>query len=359
MDTLIAVVAIGVLILVHEAGHFALARAFGMRAEVFSIGFGPPLLSLKGKRTEYRLSILPLGGYVRIAGMTPGEETGEEDAASFSNKPLWQRFLVLFAGPFTNWLFAFLLLAALMVGGLERPSPEPVIGKVKDGTPAATAGLHPGDRVLSVDGQPIASWKELVAAIGAHRGQPMELKLARRDEELRLTPTVGASGRLGVVPSTVVERYALGKALGLAFVQTGQIVSANLAGLWEALRGRGEAQLIGPVGIVGETVEAVRASPSTLALMLVMISLALSLMNLLPLPALDGGRLLFIGIAAIRKRPVSASVEAAIHAAGFVLLLGLILWATWGDIARRVKRSEPASAPAPTAPAPAPAPSKP
>lgn len=338
MTILLAILAIGALILVHELGHFLVARGVGMKVESFSVGFGPALLSFHDKRTTYRIGMLPLGGYVRIAGMVPGDGSEPDDPASFMNKPAWQRFLVIFAGPFINWLFAFLLLSAILMVGYPQPSDEPVVGRIANGSAAAAIGLLPGDRILSVGGEPIQAWSDLQGVLGRNRGRAMPLEVSREGRVLSFTARTGADGRLGVYRQVVEASYPFPQAFGVAFVQTGTVVAESLKGFGKLLRGEEQADLMGPVGIVSETAEAARGGPTALLSFLVFISLALAVMNLLPLPALDGGRLVFIAIAMVRRRPVDPKVEAAVHAVGLLLLLGLILFATYGDVRDQVAK---------------------
>jgi regulator of sigma E protease len=338
MFVAISILALGVVILVHEAGHFLVALACRMRVEVFSIGFGPAILAWHGKRTEYRLAALPLGGYVRIAGMAPGDGTPEDDPASFANRPAWQRFLVILAGPFINWMFAFLLLTVLYTVGFRVPTDRPVIEAVR-GAPAVAAGLMPGDRILAIDDRPIASFGDVVRAVAARRGQPMQVRVERGGVEQTLTATTGPDGLLGIAGQTKIERYPLGASLGFALSKCGEILANTLDGLRQLLRGTGHADLMGPVGIVGQTVDAVSREFAALFYILVQISLVLAVMNLLPIPALDGGRLVFILIAMVRRRPVDPKLEAMIHGVGIVLLLGLLAYATYGDVSRRLHRS--------------------
>jgi regulator of sigma E protease len=340
---LLSILALGLLVLIHEAGHFLMARACGMKVESFSIGFGPALLTYQPGETEYRLSALPLGGYVRIAGMVPGDGTAEDAPGSFANKPAWQRFLVILAGPFVNWLFAFLLLTALFMVGFQVATKEPIVGTVVEATPAAASGLRPGDRLEAIDGVPLATWAQMTAAIVAHKSKPMEIAVRREGKEVRLTAIPTAEGKLGISPATTLERYPLGEAAPLAFQKTGQVLRETIASVASLFRGGQDAQIMGPVGIVSQTVEAARANLLALLAIMVHISLALSLMNLLPIPALDGGRLLFIFIAMVRRRPVNARVEAVVHAVGMLLLLGLMAYATFGDIGRQMGKAHPAT----------------
>lgn len=354
MFVAIAILGLGLVILVHEAGHFLVARACGMRAEVFSFGFGPALLAWHGKRTEYRLSALPLGGYVRIAGMAPGDGTAEDDPESYANHPAWQRFLVILAGPAVNWAFAVLLLAALYTIGIRVGTNRPVVEEVA-GAPAAAAGLMPGDRILAIDDQPIQSWSEVARNIEARRGRPMQIRVARGGAELTLTATAGPDGRLGIAGESRIERYPLGRSLSLALVKSGEVLVDAIEGLRQLVLRTGNAgQLMGPVGIVSQTVDAVSKEFFRIFWILVQISLVLALMNLLPIPALDGGRLLFILVAMVRRRPVDPKVEAVVHGVGFLLLLALLAYVTYGDIRRRIQPSETGGSAAPP-PAAAPA----
>ncbi len=346
MTIFVSILAIGFLILIHELGHFLVARGVGMKVEAFSIGFGPALLTVRGKKTLYRVGLLPLGGYVRIAGMVPGDGTDQEDPASFMNKPAWQRFLVILAGPVVNWLFAFLLLSFLLLAGLPRQSSAPVLGSIADGSSASAVGLHPGDRVVAVNGAKTESWGDIQKAINAHRGSPMRIEVERAGRSLVFNATTGADGMLGVSPALEKVRYPFPEALGVAFLQTGRVIGSAVEGIIGLVRGEQKAELVGPVGIVSETVQAAKMSATHLFSILVVISLALALMNLLPLPALDGGRLVFITIAMVRRRPVNPRLEAAIHAVGLLLLFGLILYATWGDIGRQLSKRQAPAAPA-------------
>ena len=342
----LAILALGLLVIIHEAGHFFVARACGMKVETFSVGFGPKLLTFQGKKTEYTLSLVPLGGYVRIAGMAPGDGTPEDSPESFVNKPAWQRFLVLLAGPAINYVFAFALLTVLFMIGFQVATKEPLVGQVLDGTAAASAGILPQDRVLAIDGSPVNTWAEMTAGIQAHKSRPMELKLSRNGAELNLTATPSAEGRLGIAPATTMERYAFSEAAPLALFKTGQVVKETIENVAMLFRGKGEAQIMGPVGIVSQTVAAARLNGLAFFAIIVQISLALAVMNLLPIPALDGGRLLFITLAMIRRKPVNARVEAVVHGVGVLVLLGLMAYATFGDIGRSLKRgSEPQNAP--------------
>ncbi|HEY3449695.1 MAG TPA: M50 family metallopeptidase [Myxococcales bacterium] len=348
LTALAAVLSLGLLVLLHEAGHFVVARACRMRVDIFSVGFGPALVSFRGKQTEYRLALVPLGGYVKIAGMAPGDFP-PDDPAGFYRRPPWQRALVLVAGPVGNWAFAFLLLATLYTVGFRVPTNHPVIEEVR-GRKAAASGLLPGDRVLAVDGADISTWGDVERALAAKPKQAVELRIVRNDVELVLTATPGGDGKLDVRPESEVVIRPFTQAVPLAFLKTWELSLGMLSNLRDWLFGRGEAQLVGPVGIVSETVQAVRKEWLELFFILVQISLALSLMNLMPLPALDGGRLVFVALAAIRRRAIDLRIEATVHAVGVAVLLCLVLWLTWGEVAKVLPWSRPATAAAASAP---------
>jgi regulator of sigma E protease len=298
-------------------------------------------VSFRGKQTEYRLALIPLGGFVRVAGMAPADFP-PHDLAFFTNRPAWQRLLVVGGGSITNWLFAFLLLTGLYAYGHRVPTGQPVVEEVT-GRNAALSGFLPGDRVLAVDDAPLSTWTELRRTLLSSRDRPARVRVLRRSTELNLLLRPGPDGHIGLTPQSRVERFPAGQALSLAFRMTGEIVAGTFRDLRGLLQGTGEAQLVGPVGIITETAEAARRDLLSLCFMLVQISLALALMNLLPLPALDGGRLVFILIAVIGRRPVGARVEMIIHGLGLLALLGLLAVTTLREIGLFTKT--PASAP--------------
>jgi regulator of sigma E protease len=333
-------VAFGALIVLHELGHFAIARACGMRVERFSIGFGPVLLRRQVGETEWAVSAVPLGGYVRIAGMGPGEAVETGDRGAYANQAAWRRFLVIVAGPGMNYLSAILLAAAMLGSlGFREPDPSPVIGDVLAGSAAERAGLRPGDRVLSVDGRPVSRWDALVREIQAHPGQPAALAVIRGEGAptvIVATPdAAGGRGRLGVGQAARMVRASPGDALAAAVRVTNQRAREVLASLGQMVTGRQRAELRGPVGIAQEMARSARAGAAPFLSIVWFISIALALFNLLPLPALDGGRLVFLSYEIVARRRVNQRVENIVHLAGFVALFGLLVAVTlFGDLAR-------------------------
>jgi len=337
---LVVLAAFGLLVIVHELGHFAMARLSRMRVERFSVGFGPVLLRSQRGDTEWAVSAVPFGGYVKIAGMGAGEEIDPADAGAYANQAAWRRFLVILAGPAMNYLFAVALAAAMLASmGFREPDPSPVLGEVVAGGAAARAGLEPGDRVLSVDGRPVESWGALVAEVVAHPGLPARLSVRRgagAPLEIVATPDpVGGIGRIGVGPAMREVRASPAEALPAGVRLTNQRAGEILAGLGQMVSGRQRAELRGPVGIAQEMAKSARAGAAPFITIVWFISIALGLFNLLPLPALDGGRLVFLVYEIVTRRRVNQRVENIVHMAGFVALFGLLLAVTvFGDLAR-------------------------
>ncbi len=342
-----AVLSVSGLIVLHEAGHMWVARRMGMRVERFSVGFGPVLWAARRGETEYALSALPLGGYVRIAGMATGDAVAPDDRGAYCNQPAWRRVLVLAAGPGANYLAAVALAAALLATvGLPAPDPSARVGDLVAGMPAERAGLRPGDRILAVAGAPVATWDELVAALQRHPGERIALAVERGDGPGEAPRTVlvtpvddGGVGRIGFRQHAVAIRRGPAAALLEGLRLTDERAASSLAALGQVVRRRQRAELAGPVGIAQELVRGARIGADRFFTVVWNVSIALALLNLLPLPALDGGRLVFLGYELVTRRRVDARVESIVHGVGFAALLLLLLGVTiFGDLARLLHR---------------------
>ncbi len=348
-----AVLAISLLIVIHEAGHLLAARAFGMRVDRFSIGFGPVLLAFRRGETEFAISALPLGGYVKIAGMGPGDGEDASDRRLFSNQAAWRRFLVILAGPAMNYLAAIAIAWGLVATiGLPAPDPGPRVGKLVAGMPAAAAGLRPGDRIVSVAGVPVDAWTALVRELQRHPGERIVLDVERgagaapgRAPEALALPIVpkddGGVGRVGFAQAAMLVRAgnpAAAFAEGLG--RTNGNAAAQLGAFASLFRKRPTAEgAVGPAGIVQQLMQAARDGAAPFLGFVWTISVVLAILNLLPVPALDGGRLVFLGYEIVSRRRVNERVESYVHFAGFVLLVGLILAVTiFGDLPRLLRR---------------------
>jgi regulator of sigma E protease len=335
-----AVLAVSLLIVIHEAGHYLAARASGMRVERFSVGFGPVILSFRRGETEFAISALPLGGYVKITGMAPGEDDRQGDPALFSNQPAWRRFLVILAGPAMNYLTAVLVAWALLATvGLRAPDPSARVGALVAGMPAEAAGLRPGDRIASVAGAPVASWEDLVREVQRHPGEAIALEVVRGEGDgerltVRLTPKDdGGVGRAGFARAAILVRKGAGAALVEGIDRTNANAALQLSAFGSIFSKR--QQVEGPVGIARGLVRGAREGVEPFLGLVWTISVALAILNLLPVPALDGGRLVFLGYEIVTRRRVNQRVEGILHFAGFVLLVGLILAVTvFGDLPR-------------------------
>jgi regulator of sigma E protease len=341
----LAILGLGMLIVVHELGHMLVARATGMRVDRFSIGFGPALARWRGKKTSYQVALIPLGGFVQIAGMNPNEKLAEGDPGSYENKSRAARFATIFAGPLTNYIFASVIMAVVMVGwGLPRWQEVVSIKGVRAGSPAANAGIKGGDVITTVDGRHAGSAEEVIEMIGASAGKPIHLDLLRAKQTVSLTVQPRRDGdafRIGVEFDPERARKLLftplpaGRALALGLIFPYEQTRKILVGLGQMFK-RKEAlkQVGGPLEIVRQLKMSFEESMTMALVFLAMLNVYLGLFNLLPLPALDGGRLLFLTLAIVTRRPVNQRIENAVHTVGFLILLGLILLVTYRDIAR-------------------------
>lgn len=331
-----AIPVFGLIILVHELGHFAAAKAFGIRVEEFAIGFGPPLASFRRGETRYSLrAFLVLGGFVRMSGMEDGDVA---DPRGFSSKPTWQRMVTIAAGPAMNFVLAAVLFAVLVgiKGHLEITNR---VARVLPGSPAAAAGVAAGDRIVAVDGQPVQYFSELSRIIRSSEGRTLELTLEgpQGTRTVRVAPVL-EDGRwiVGVEPDPepvyipVGPLGALRDGVQLTWVVTEGMFAA--VGRW--LTGQEQPQVLGPVGITRTVAEASRAGLDILLGLAGQLSINIGIINLFPFPALDGSRLVFLGVELARGRRLNPQRENMIHFVGFVLLLGLMFALTWAELTR-------------------------
>ena len=439
------IVVIGPLILIHELGHFLVARLCGVGVERFSIGFGPVLLRWRGRETEYCLSAIPMGGYVKMMGEeNPLEGGGGVDydpSKAFAGKPLWARFLVVFAGPGMNFVLPWAIFA-VMLATVGRPVWPAAIGRVESDGPAAAAGLRTGDTVLAVDGAPIRHWEDFERAVAGSDGRALALRVRGdgRERPLTVTPrrktftepvfretrhawdigvtphfvaevssigpnspaeraglragdvvtavadqpvythndvvdairarpgqtfplTVERGGgrlTLTITPEPVQEKSPDGRELTIGKIQAGftpravsweaygpiEAIGHGVVRTWDLsvliLKGLGKlitgslarSNIGGPIQIAIEAGRQAKEGPSALALLVAMISVNLAVLNLLPVPMLDGGHLFFFVVEAVRGRPLSLRKREAAQQLGFVLLMLLMVYALYNDLVR-------------------------
>ena len=356
LGVVIFIVSILAVVLVHEAGHFFTAKAFGIKVEEFFVGFGPRLWSTRRGETEYGVKLLPLGGYVRIAGMNPFQETPPEQfPRTFGAKPIWQRAIVILTGPITHFVMAVLLLVVFFVAfGVLTPA-KPVVEGVQASlngraSPAAVAGLQPGDEVVALDGRPVGSTDRFLTYTRSHVGQQIAITVLRHGHRItvRAAPVlsdVGGHmvGRLGIVVGEGRQRYNPLAAIGKAFISTGSAVKqvilalgkifgpSGLRRIGDLLAGTRPRQTSDVVSVVGASRlagEAVQAGAwDSLFGLLVTFNIFVGILNLVPLPPLDGGHLAVLVYEKARHRrpdlrklvPLTAAVT------GFILLLAVSL----------------------------------
>ena len=351
MRYLYAILALGVLIAVHELGHLIAARLLGIRVDRFSFGIGPPIITFKKRGIAWALGAIPVGGSVVVYGMNPHAK-GDllNDRRSFSSRPAWQRILVLASGSILNYLVAIGVLMALFVSG-THVAVGTSIGTVEPGSEAARAQLRPGDAVVAVNGAALHQWSDLVVATAEHSQKQLQLTVRRDGETLdvAVTPRADESGigRLGVTQQYVFRQHSIGEALKLAFAYTERLVSEGTRLLLRFARGQPGVDLASPVGVLKQASDTAALGWDAFLRVLVSLSVALALFYLLPLPSLDGGRIAFTAFEGLTGRRVNPHVETLLHTIGFLLLVAAVVLVARRDV--RQLWEEPTDASPPSA----------
>jgi regulator of sigma E protease len=347
---------IGPLIFVHELGHYFVGRWFGVKAEAFSIGFGREIFGWTDKRgTRWKIGWLPLGGYVRFKGdmnpaSTPTDEwlalPPEERAETFQAKSLWKRFLIVLAGPVTNFLVAILVYVALFAS-YGVPRTPAVVPAVSPGSAAAAAGFRPGDQIVAVEGTTIDRFEDFQRTILIHPGEPLhfELERAGRPVELVATPRAiilrdrfgnqSRIGQLGIaVPPKVIVEVPAHQVVGEAIAQTGSTVRMMVITMSQLVMGtRSLKEMGGPLKIAQISGQQASLGWLDFVLFVSLISINLGFINLLPIPLLDGGHLLFYAIEGVRRKPLRPEAQEWAFRTGFAVLLALMIFVTLNDLA--------------------------
>ncbi len=349
------VLVLTVLVYVHEMGHFLVARWAGVRVEVFSIGFGPELIGWTDRRqTRWKVSALPFGGYVKMFGDANAasmpsegldEMSPEQRAVSFQHKSLGKRAAIVAAGPFANFLFALVALACLftIVG---QPYTSPVVGQVVPDSPAAKAGFEPGDRVTAINGSAITRFQQLQQIVEVNLGAPLAIEVLRDKSAVTLhaTPQVVEQtdnlghkyriGRLGLRSGGVdYVRYDPLTALWRSGEEAVFLTGATLKAMGQMIIGvRTTEELGGPLRIAEMSGEVAQGGVVSTVWFLAVLSLNLGLINLFPIPMLDGGHLLFYSVEAVRRRPLGPRTQDYGFRIGLTLILLLMIFATWNDL---------------------------
>jgi regulator of sigma E protease len=342
------IVVLGILIFVHELGHFLFAKLFRVGVVKFSLGFGPRIIGKKFGETEYRISAFPLGGYVKMVGESDDEELAPEDAGrSFMSKPPLQRVIIVAAGPVFNLLFAYLVFILVCMIGV--PSATSKIGDVLKDKPAARAGIRSGDRITSVNGTPVSRWNDMSARIAGSGGKPLDLVVERNGKPftVRVAPEMRTAKDLlgdtytspviGVMVSAeyVTERFGPLESVIKAGEQTWTVTRMTVIAVAKMISGSISADNIGgPIMIAKMAGEQAKTGIVSFLAFMSLLSINLGLLNLLPIPILDGGHLIFYFWEMIFRRPLHMKIREVAQQIGLVLLIGLMALAFYNDIVR-------------------------
>ena len=339
MLTILACVFVfGILVTVHEFGHFITAKLTGMKVEEFSIGFGPKIYQQQDGETLYSLRMLPLGGYNKIAGMDP--EDPEDLERGFNSKPITSRMLVILAGSLMNFILPVLIFFGIFVAfGMEVPENKPVLGQVIEGYPAAQYGLKEGDRILSINGQSVDKWLDIRNSIADAGTKPVPFEIQRDNEKLTITVTPvlnPESGKpfIGVVSSLKKVQLTPWQAAVASVTATKNIIKNMYASLYHMVTGKTKAEFSGPVGVAKMAGQVAHKGFDMLLQFTAMLSLNLAIINLLPLPALDGGHFLILLMEAFTGHRLGKVAMQNIQKIGVAMILALTIFATFKDLTR-------------------------
>jgi regulator of sigma E protease len=350
-----AILAIGLLIVVHEAGHYFVARWCNMRVDRFSIGFGPPVLSWKRGETDFTIGPVPFGGFVQINGMTVVDEVDPDDERQYPNRPVWQRFATIFAGPGMNYVTAIVAAFILYIAaGAPTGTSWYVVGGTVDGFPAAGL-VEPGDKIVKINGNPYyyayegKAQKTIQEYVQESKGEPMMITVERDGSEVEIPIAAKKNPKFGTDPDQ--SEYLLGITFQRmldterAHIGFGAAVTNAISypirqtkvigkGLYDVVTGKQKGELSGPVGIATMAKKQFDIGWIRALEFLMLLNVYIGLFNLLPLPALDGGRLVFLGYEMATRRRANPKVEATVHMVGIMALLLIMVLVTYKDIAR-------------------------
>lgn len=331
MNTFISFILVfGLLVFFHEFGHFAFAKLNDIKVHEFALGMGPQILKFKGKETQYSIRLFPIGGFVKMEG----EDEASNDIRSFNKKTPLQRFSVIVAGPLMNIFLALLL---FMIIGMSLGLPVNIIDEITPASPAEASGLKPGDKIIEIDDNRINNWEDVIESVSNSKKDILSMKILRNSNTLsfQVKPLFDNEANrklIGISPE-------FKKSVSQSFIFAYDRVLLVMRGITDFLSSlvRGEAsteEVVGPIGMVHYVGEAAKTSIYSLLSLAAVISINLAIINILPFPALDGGRLIFIAIEIIKGKPINPEKEGFVHFVGFVVLIILMVFVIYKDIIR-------------------------
>lgn len=346
MLTALAIIFVfGLLVMVHELGHYVMARLNGIKVLEFAFGFGPKIIGFKGKETDYSLRLVPLGGFVRMYGMdAETDENGVQtvapssDPRSYSNKKVWQRMSVIAAGPIMNFVLAIVLFMLVFAYyGIPTSAGGNNIGSLIEGKPAQSAGLQPGDRIISVDGVLTPDWNTLTETIHSKPGKSITIVVEQQGKQRALTLQTEKDdqtgyGMVGIAPEVVYEKTTILESARYGLERTIEFTRFIMVTLVQMITREVPADVGGPVAIAQVIGQGAEQGWAELLSLTGVLSIQLGLLNLFPIPALDGSHLVFLLVEGLRGKPMNPERQNLIHLIGFVFLLSLMLAVTYQDI---------------------------
>jgi len=341
------IVVLSILVIVHEFGHFIVAKKMGVRVEKFSIGFGPEIAGITKGETRYSISIVPLGGYVKLAGET-SLEGAKGERWEYLSRTVGEKMRIIFAGPLLNYILAFLIFSFVFMAG--SPTLTSKIGKIMPGYPAESAGLKIGDKILNINGKDVVYWEDVTNIVHTNKNTEMKLLLERDGRQITLlvTPkpqdikTIFGSKKnisiMGITPSDeiVYVKYGFLKSIYMGAEKLWMLTYITCRALWASVTGAipVKESMTGPIGIFYITGQAAKLGIIYLLQLMGVLSASLAIFNLLPVPVLDGGHILFLAIEKIRRKPVSIKTQENVTQVGMSLLIVLMLFVFYNDFMR-------------------------
>ncbi len=347
MTTALATIfVLGVLVFLHEFGHFIVAKSVGIRVERFSIGFPPRLFGKKLGETDYCVSLIPLGGYVKMAGMVDESLDTEikGEPWEFQSKSFLEKFSVVIAGPLMNYLIAIVVFAGLTLSLGVGEVRDATIAQVNPGMPASAAGIQPGDKIVAINGKTVSSWDDMTQIIHGnaekdlevewiHKGKLKKAIIHTTAQNIPIGGKIKKVGLIGISPKLYMKKVGAFKAIEAGFVRTWDLTKLVGYSTWMLATGKASLRNIGgPIIIAKMAGESAKSGFSTLLAFLAFISLNLAILNVFPIPGLDGGHLIFITLEAIMGRPVPTKTKMAIQQIGMFFLLALIVLVIFNDL---------------------------